>query len=222
MRVLIVEDDRRIASFIGKGLTAEGHAVRHAETVEQTFALLAEGRFDIILLDLLLPDGHGRDVLKRIRLHDSDTAVIVVSALGDTAEKVELLDAGADDYLVKPFAFAELSARVRAAVRHGGSHGRVLRAGSIELDTRTRTVTTPAGASVALPAREYELLEYLMRHAGQAITRQHLLDAVWDINFDPGSNVVDVYIGYLRRKIDAPNEPSAIETVRGVGYRVSA
>lgn len=220
MRVLVVEDDRRIASFLGKGLTAEGHSVRHAETIAQTFALLAESRFDVILLDLLLPDGHGRDVLKRLRLHDSDTAVIVVSALGDTTEKVELLDAGADDYLVKPFAFAELSARVRAAARHGGGSGRILRAGSIELDTRTRTVTTATGDAVTLPAREYELLEYLMRHAGQSVTRQHLLDAVWDINFDPGSNVVDVYIGYLRRKIDAPNHPSAIETVRGVGYRV--
>lgn len=219
MKVLIVEDDRRIALFVGKGLAAEGHSVRHAGTVSQANTYLSEGKYDVVLLDLLLPDGHGRDVLDRLRVHDTVTAVIVVSALGDTEEKVTLLDAGADDYLVKPFAFSELSARVRAASRHNGA-SRTVTAGGLTLDTRTRIVTTAAGVSVPLPAREFELLEYLMRHPGSSISRQQLLDAVWDINFDPGSNIVDVYIGYLRRKIDRGAAPSSIETVRGVGYRI--
>jgi two-component system OmpR family response regulator len=146
--------------------------------------------------------------------------VIVVSALGEVDDKVDLLDAGADDYLVKPFAFAELAARVRAAARQGGSSGRVVTVGDMSLDTKTRVVTRGDDIEADLPSREFTLLEYLMRHAGQVLTRQQLLDSVWGIDFDAGSNVVDVYVSYLRRKLDREGEPSVIETVRGAGYRV--
>ena len=147
--------------------------------------------------------------------------MIVTSALGETDDKVALLDAGADDYLVKPFEFAELSARVRAAARHGQRSSAVIEAGDLVLDTRTRVVRR-GERSADLPSREYALLEYLMRHPGQVLTRQQILDAVWGFGFESASNVVDVYVRYLRRKLDEPDGPSAIETVRGAGYRVRA
>lgn len=221
MRILLVEDEARIASFVTRGLTAEGHAVEHASTVAEGSALAGGHAFDLVILDLVLPDGHGREVLCAIREADADVPVIVVSALGETDDKVELLDLGADDYLVKPFEFAELAARIRAASRHGDRTSRVLEVGDLSLDTRTR-VARHADVEADLPSREYALLEYLMRHAGQVLTRQQILDAVWGFGFESASNVVDVYIGYLRRKLDAPGHPSAIETVRGAGYRVRA
>ena len=161
-------------------------------------------------------------MLKAIRVGRPDLPVIVVSALGEVDDKVDLLDAGADDYLVKPFAFAELAARVRAAARQGAASARVLTVGDLTLDTKTRVATRGDDISVDLPSREFALLEYLMRHAGQVLSRQQILDAVWGIDFDAGSNVVDVYVSYLRRKLDRPGEPSVIETVRGAGYRVRA
>jgi two-component system OmpR family response regulator len=177
--------------------------------------------YDLMLLDLLLPDGHGRDVLERIRSSKPDLPVLVLSALGEVDDKVDLLDLGADDYLTKPFSMRELSARIRASVRHGRAASTVLSVGDLVLDTRTRVVTR--GENQAdLPSREFSLLEYLMRHAGQVVTRQQLLDAVWGFDFETGSNVVDVYVGYLRRKLDSPGSPSVIETVRGAGYRVPA
>ena len=162
-------------------------------------------------------------MLKRVRAERPDVPVIVVSALGEVDDKVDLLDAGADDYLVKPFAFAELAARVRAAARQGACFG-------ARVDRRRHVARTPRRASsrrgddveADLPSREFALLEYLMRHAGQVLTRQQLLDSVWGIDFDAGSNVVDVYVSYLRRKLDRDDEPSVIETVRGAGYRVRA
>jgi two-component system OmpR family response regulator len=221
MRILLVEDEDRIASFVTKGLSAEGHAVERAATVEDGTGLAVSRDFDIVLLDLLLPDGNGREVLKAVRACHPDLPVIVLSALGEVDDKVELLDLGADDYLSKPFAFAELSARVRANARQGQATSRVLAAGDLTLDTRTR-VAKRDGCSADLPSKEFALLEYLMRHAGQVMTRQQLLDAVWGFDFETGSNVVDVYVGYLRRKLDEPGKPSVIETVRGAGYRVPA
>jgi DNA-binding response OmpR family regulator len=221
MRILVVEDEDSIASFVVKGLSAEGHTVERAATAAEATALGTTYEFDLILLDLLLPDSHGLDVLKRVRAERPDVPVIVVSALGDVDDKVDLLDAGADDYLVKPFAFAELAARVRAAARSGSATGRVITVGDLSLDTKTR-VAKRGDAEADLPSREFALLEYLMRHPGQVLTRQQLLDSVWGIDFDAGSNVVDVYVSYLRRKLDRPNESSVIETVRGAGYRVRA
>lgn len=220
MRILVVEDEDSIAAFVVKGLSAEGHTVERASTAADAVSLGVTYEFDLILLDLLLPDGHGLDVLKRIRAGRPEVPVIVVSALGEVDDKVDLLDAGADDYLVKPFAFAELAARVRAAVRQGASSGRVVTVGDLTLDTKTRIAKRGDTVEVDLPSREFALLEYLMRHAGQVLTRQQLLDSVWGIDFDAGSNVVDVYISYLRRKLDRPGLSPVIETVRGAGYRV--
>lgn len=220
MRILVVEDEDSIASFMVKGLTAEGHTVERAATAAEAIGLGVTYEFDLVLLDLLLPDGNGIDVLKQIRAERPSVPIIVVSALGEVDDKVDLLDAGADDYLVKPFAFAELAARVRAAVRQGAATGRVVAVGDLSLDTKTRVAKRGDDIEADLPSREFALLEYLMRHPGQVLTRQQLLDSVWGIDFDAGSNVVDVYISYLRRKLDAPGRPSAIETVRGAGYRV--
>lgn len=220
MRILVVEDEDSIASFVVKGLSAEGHTVERADTAAEGAALGMTYDFDLVLLDLMLPDGSGMDVLKRIRTEKPDLPVIVVSALGEIDDKVNLLDAGADDYLVKPFAFAELAARVRAAGRQGAASSHTLNVGDLTLDTRTRVAKRDDDIAVDLPSREFALLEYLMRHAGHVLTRQQLLDAVWGIGFDAGSNVVDVYVSYLRRKLDRPNEASVIETVRGAGYRV--
>lgn len=222
MRILLVEDEDRIASFIEKGLSAEGHSVERAASVADASGLVAAYDWDLVLLDLLLPDGNGRQVLSAVRAKDADIPVIVLSALGEVDDKVDLLDHGANDYLVKPFAFAELAARVRANTRGSQVSARLLTVGDISLDTRTRVARRGDGPGIDLPSREFALLEYLMRHADQVMTRQQLLDAVWGIDFDPGSNVVDVYVGYLRRKLDLPGEPSVIETVRGAGYRVRA
>lgn len=221
MRILLVEDEDRIASFVTKGLIAEGHAVERTASAAEAAHLGVDRDFDLVLLDLLLPDGHGRDVLAALRAAKPDLPVIVLSALGEIDDKVELLDSGANDYLTKPFAMRELSARVRANARHGQSASRVIAAGDVELDTKTR-VATRGDIRVDLPSREFALLEYLLRHAGQVLTRQQILDAVWGFDFDTGSNVVDVYVGYLRRKLDRDGGPSAIETVRGAGYRVPA
>lgn len=220
MNILLVEDEERIASFMSKGLAAEGHTIEHVMTASEGTSLALTYDFDLVLLDLMLPDGSGRDALALIRRSKPELPVIVVSALGQTDDKVELLDLGANDYLVKPFAFAELAARVRAAGRQGHMTGRVLSVGDITLDTRSRVATRGDDIRADLPTREYVLLEYLMRHPGQVLSRQQILDAVWGIDFDTDSNIVDVYVSYLRRKLDRDGEPSAIETVRGAGYRV--
>lgn len=220
MNILLVEDEDRIASFMSKGLAAEGHHVERAGTAGDGASMALTYDFDLVLLDLMLPDASGRDALERIRQVKPDIPVIVVSALGEVDDKVDLLDMGANDYLVKPFAFAELAARVRAAGRQGLASSRVLTTADLMLDTKTRVATRGDDIKVDLPSREFTLLEYLMRHDGQVLSRQQLLDAVWGIDFDTDSNIVDVYISYLRRKLDRTGEPSVIETVRGAGYRV--
>jgi two-component system OmpR family response regulator len=219
MRILLVEDEDRIAAFMASGLSAEGHVIERAATAADALSLAFAHEYDLILLDLLLPDGDGRDVLQAIRVRDADVPVVVITALGEIDDKVALLDLGADDYLVKPIAFAELAARVRAAARHGQQSARVLASSEIALDTKTR-IATCGDRSVDLPSREFALLEYLMRHAGQVLSRQQILDAVWGFGFESASNIVDVYVGYLRRKLDEKGDPSVIETVRGAGYRV--
>ena len=219
MRILLAEDEDRIASFMTKGLSAEGHTVERASTVADGVYMALDREYDLLILDLKLPDGDGRQILSRVRADDSDVPVLIVSAIGEIDDKVDLLDAGANDYLTKPFAFAELAARVRALTRTGQARSDVLKADDLELDTKSR-VATRGATHVDLPAREFALLEYLMRHQGQVLSRQQLLNAVWGFDFDTDSNVVDVYVSYLRRKLDKPGMPSVIETVRGAGYRV--
>ena len=219
MRILLVEDEDKIASFIVKGLSAEGHTVERAALVAEAIGFATAFDYDLLVLDLLLPDGNGRDVLEAVRADDPEIPVLVLSALGETDDKVEVLDMGANDYLTKPFAFAELAARIRALSRQGQPRSDVVTVGGLELDTRKR-VAKYGDVIADLPSREFKLLEYMMRHPGQIMTRQQLLDAVWGFGFDTESNIVDVYIRYLRKKLDTPGEASAIETVRGAGYRI--
>ena len=219
MRILLVEDEDRIASFVVKGLSSEGHNVDRAATRTEADCFGMGADHDLVVLDLLLPDGDGRTLLKELRASRPDIPVLILSAQGDIDDKVELLDMGANDYLTKPFAFRELAARVRALTRQEQSRSDILQVGDLTLDTRSR-VATRGDRNVDLPTREFALLEYLMRHAGQVMGRQQLLDAVWGMNFYTESNVVDVYVRYLRRRLDLPDEPSVIETVRGAGYRV--
>ncbi|PVG81846.1 DNA-binding response regulator [Nocardioides gansuensis] len=221
-QILIVEDEQRIASFVAKGLRAEGH---HPTVVGSGLAGLDEalsGRFDLMVLDIGLPDIDGFEVLDQLRSQGSRMPVIVLTARDSVTDTVTALDGGADDYMPKPFRFAELVARVRVRLRQAdgadaGSHEDLLVAGAVTLDRRTRRVTV-SGRELDLSAREFTLAEIFMLNAGQVLTREQLLDHVWGYDFDPGSNVVDVYVGYLRRKVGT----DAIETVRGVGYRFRA
>ena len=219
MRILLVEDEDRIASFVRRGLGSEGHTVERVATGREAIEIIRTEEFDLVLLDLLLPDAHGRDVLRAVRTRTRTTPVLVLSALGDVEDKVDLLDSGANDYLTKPFALAELAARVRALTRQEQERSDTIRVRDIALDTRTRTVTR-GDKKISLTSREFTLLEYLMRHAGLVLSREQLLQAVWGSTYHTSSNVIDVYIRYLRKKLDLPDADSPIETVRGAGYRV--
>jgi DNA-binding response OmpR family regulator len=219
MRILLVEDEDGIASFITKGLSAEGHAVDRASSLATAAEMGAGSEHDLVVLDLLLPDGDGRDLLRDLRGSRAHVPVLVLSALGAVDDKVDLLDMGANDYLTKPFSFRELAARVRALTRQETPRSDILEVGELTLDTRSRVVTR-GERRYDLAAREFALLEYLMRHPGQVLGRGQLLDAVWGYNFYTESNVVDVYVRYLRRKLDVEGEPSFIETIRGAGYRI--
>ena len=214
-----MEDEDRIASFVVKGLSSEGHIVDRAASLAEAAELGGGAEHDLVVLDLVLPDGDGRSLLVELRTTRADVPVLVLSALGEVDDKVELLDMGANDYLAKPFAFRELAARVRALTRQDNVRSDVLEVDDLTLDTRTRVVTR-GERRFTLPAREFALLEYLMRHAGYVMGRQQLLDAVWGMNFYTESNVVDVYVRYLRRRLDTEDGDSVIETVRGVGYRI--
>jgi DNA-binding response OmpR family regulator len=219
MLVLVIEDDSRIASFVGRGLEGDGHRVLHGPSGEDGLALAADPAVDLVILDLSLPGIDGTEVLHRLRRSAPDLPVLVLTARDATVEKVRVLDAGASDYLTKPFALDELLARVRVlARRQGQASASQLEAGGLTLDLRGRSASRD-GRGIALSTREFNLLAYLMQHAGQVLSRAQILAAVWEVDFDPQSNVVDVYVRYLRRKIDAPGEPSLIESVRGAGYR---
>jgi len=212
---LVVEDDRRIATFLLKGLQAGGYDAVHAGTGSEALAAAEDEQVRLILLDLGLPDMDGTEVLLRLRESGNRLPVLVLTARCDVMDRVESLDLGADDYLAKPFAFPELLARVRARLRRDASNApAVLHCDGIELDVRSRRALV-LGREVDLTARELTLLETFMRHTGEVITRDELLSNVWGIDFDPGTNVVDVYVRYLRRKLG----DGFIETVRGVGYR---
>ncbi len=220
MRILVVEDERPIAEFIERGLEAEGYSVTTAADGDEGLARALSGDFALVLLDVLLPKRSGLDVLKKISVEQPELPVIMLTALGETEDKVAGLDLGANDYLTKPFAFEELLARIRTQLRQPGQRvGTELRVGAITLDFRTRAVERD-GTEVHLTAREFELLAYLMRHPDQVLSREQLLNGVWGYDYDPGTNVLEVYIGYLRRKLGDDGRASPIETVRSVGYRL--
>lgn len=221
MRVLLVEDEERVASFIAKGLEGAGYITDVAGSGREALdRVRAGGAPDIILLDVGLPDRDGFEVLAELRKTDQMTPIIMLTARGDVPSRVRGLDLGADDYLPKPFDFDELVARVRAQLRHARQpQASVLEVGDLHLDLKTRQALRGERAR-DLTSREFTLLEFLMRHEGQVLSRSQILGSVWGYNFDPQSNIVDVYVGYLRGKLDRPGEETIIETVRGGGYRL--
>jgi DNA-binding response OmpR family regulator len=219
-RILIVEDEHRIASFIGKGLRAEGHTAVAVADGPTGLDHALSGDFDLVVLDIGLPGLDGFDLLDQLRSQGSRVPVIVLTARDSVTDTVSALEGGADDYMAKPFRFAELNARIKLRLRQEGGPGDSrpdeLTAGHVRLDLRTRRATV-GGKEIDLSAREFALAEMFLTNAGQVLSREQLLDHVWGLDFDPGSNVVDVYVGYLRKKFGA----DTIATVRGMGYRFS-
>lgn len=221
-RVLVVEDQPRVASFLKQGLEAAGYVTEIADRGRTAIDLALSGDYDLMLLDIGLPDIDGFQVLAEVRTVNAHIKVIMLTARGEVTSRVRGLDLGADDYLPKPFDFDELLARVRAQLRSARQPASsVLSAGDIELDLKARRAWRRERA-VDLTSREFSLLEFFLRHVGQVVSRAQLLNGVWGYDYDPRSNVVDVYVGYLRAKLDGPGETSAIETVRGGGYRLAA
>jgi len=218
MRILLVEDDPRVASFIRRGLREERYTVDVAKDGEQALFFAQTGEYDLIVLDVMLPKRDGLDVLRRLRSDRVTVPVLILTAKDELQDKVTGLNAGADDYLTKPFGFDELLARIRALLRRRGDlMPTVLRAEDLELDVvRHRAVR--AGKPLILTNREFSLLEFLLRHPNQIVTRTMLAEHVWEHDFDPLSNVIDVHIARLRRKIDESFTPKLLETIRGSGY----
>jgi two-component system OmpR family response regulator len=218
MRVLVVEDEPKMGQLIRRVLVAERHAVDLAGDGMSALSLASAGGYDVVVLDRMLPGADGLEVLRLLRSRGDTTPVLMLTALGTLDQRVDGLDAGADDYLAKPFAFAELLARLRALARRPRDAERqVLMAGDIELDEQ-RHVVRVGERSVDLSAREFALLGFLIRHKGQVVTRRQILDAVWGAEPDVYSNVVDLYVHYLRRKLGELDRQDALRTVRGVGY----
>jgi DNA-binding response OmpR family regulator len=217
--ILIVEDEAAIARFLERGLNAHGHRVFCAYDGQEGARLAVEEPVDLVLLDISLPRLDGREVLRRIRLRRPDLPVLMLTARDDTSNKVGALDAGADDYLTKPFVFEELLARVRALTRRSSqSESAQIKTDDLRIDLLSRHAWRK-DEKIELSSREFALLEYFMRHCGQVLSRQQILSAIWDYDFEPASNVVDVYVRHLRNKVDPPNGPSLIQTIRGAGYR---
>lgn len=220
MRVLLVEDDPSLGGVVQRGLIEDGHAVDLERTLAGARRAVAINPYHLVVLDLGLPDGDGLALCRELRASGNSTRVLILTARDTTGDKVLGLDAGADDYLPKPFDFAELGARVRALLRRPeNARSPLLTAADIELDPAAHTVRR-AGVTVPLTAREFALLHYLLDRKGEVVTRTDLLEAVWDAHYDGLSNVVDVHVANLRRKLELPGKPAPIETVRGVGYRV--
>ena len=220
MRILVIEDEATLARFVEQALRAEGHSVTVCHDGDSGEAAALTGDYALVLLDLMLPGKTGLAVLDSIRARSPDLPVIVLTARAAVEQKVQGLDRGANDYVTKPFSFEELLARVRAQLRAPGQReAAVLEAGGIRMDLRTRRVQRD-GHHVMLTAREFYLLEYLMRHPDQVLSREQILNAVWGFDFDPGTKVLEVYVGYLRRKLSDGGEANPIETVRGAGYRL--
>jgi DNA-binding response OmpR family regulator len=213
-RILIAEDEARLSAFLEKGLRANGFATTSVGDGPTALAMARDDDFDLLILDLGLPGLDGMTVLRTMRAQGQRMPVVILSARDDVADKVSGLERGADDYVTKPFRFEELLARVRVRLRdEGTAEQTVLRTGDVALDLRTRRASVD-GRTVELSAREFTMLEVFLRHAGQVLSREQLLSHVWGYDYDPGSNVVDVYVGYLRRKLGE----GTIETVRGMGY----
>ena len=219
MRVLVVEDDRAIASVMERALREESYAVDVASDGIEGEWLAAENPYDVIILDVMLPRKDGFSVLKAIREAGNKTPVLMLTARDQVGDKVHGLDLGADDYLTKPFSLDELFARVRALMRRRTTEfvGSIIEVGHLKIDTTRREVSR-AGQVIDLTSKEYALVEFLARHKGQVVTRNELSEHVWDMNFEPSSNVVDVYIGYVRAKLDRGFDQAMIKTVRGHGY----
>ena len=218
MHILIVEDEKKVAGFIKKGLEEETYAVDVAYDGEEGLYMASEGQFDLIILDLMLPKIDGLEVLTRVRDKGIDTAILLLTAKDSVEDKVTGLNKGADDYLTKPFAFSELLARVRSLLRRGkGDTKTELQVGDLTLDLVSHNVKRN-GVEMELTGKEYSLLEYFMRNEGKVLTRTMIAEHVWDYNFDTFTNVIDVYINHLRKKIDKDHPKKLLHTLRGVGY----
>ena len=222
MRILVIEDDRRVASFLQRGLSADKFLVDVASDGQAGLQLAESKEYNLIILDLMLPSMSGQEVLAALRKSNRAVPVLVLTARGAVRDKVDLFQRGCDDYLTKPFAFAELQARVKALLRRGKTETQdTFHVADLRIDFNKRQVTR-GGRRIELTLKEFALLEYLVRNAGQVLSRSMIVDHVWDQSFDSFTNVVDVYIRYLRNKIDQGFEPKLIHTVRGVGYVLNA
>lgn len=220
MKILVVEDEKKIASFIRLGLEGAGFSVELTHHGNEGYQLATTRPYDAIVLDIMLPGRDGLSILKNLRLKGNATPVILLSARSEPHERVEGLNLGADDYLVKPFYIDELVARLHTVTRRAaGAPASTLTIGDLAIDLLTREVTR-AGRAIDLTSREFQLLEHLARNPGRVLTRAQICERVWDYDFDPGTNLVDVYIQRLRKKIDTPQDAPLIETIRGVGYRI--
>lgn len=223
MRILIVEDETRIADFLQRGLRAEGHFPVVANDGESGLALALEGDFDLLLLDMMLPKIHGREICQQLRMNKINTPLIILSAMDSLDDVIAGLRMGADDYMTKPFSFEELLARIETVMRRTSeiaSETQVLSIGSLAFNRQSLRFTV-AGKEVRMTAKELAIIELLMSHPGTLFSRERILSNVWGLNMDPLTNVVDVYIGKLRKKIDSGHGDSIIETVRGLGYRLN-
>jgi two-component system OmpR family response regulator len=221
MRVLVVEDERRLADGVRRGLEAEGFAVDVAATGTDGLWMARENTYSVILLDIMLPGISGYRICETLRAEQNWTPILMLTAKDGEWDQVEALDTGADDYLSKPFSFAILLARIRALLRRGAAERpAVLEAGDIRLDPSTRRVSR-GDTVIDVTAREFAVLEYLMRHRGEVVTKRAVLDGVWDTDFEGDPNIVEVYIGHLRNKLDRPFDRASIETLRGAGYRLA-
>jgi two-component system, OmpR family, response regulator len=224
MKLLLIEDDKEAAKYLMKGLREQGYAVDHAANGKDGLFLAASEKYDALIVDRMVPEVDGLTIIQTLRASGNDTPAIVLTALDKVEERVKGLKAGADDYLAKPYSFTELIARLEAITRRKGSGEKAttkLNCGDLEMDLLTRTVRR-GGKEIELQAREFALLEYLMRHSGTVVTRTMLLEHVWDYNFDPQTNVIDVHISRLRQKIDKGFDKTLIQTLRGAGYKLAA
>jgi two-component system OmpR family response regulator len=223
-KILLVEDDLETASYLSRGLAEEGHSVEHVVEGRDGLFRATDGSFDLVILDRMVPGLDGLSLLKAMRAAQVETPVLILSALASVTDRIEGLENGSDDYLVKPFSFGELLARVNALLRRGEGRGapdlRIV-VGDLEIDPLSRIVRRAARV-IDLKPREYRLLEYLARNEGRVVTRTMLLEQVWDYHFDPGTNVIDVHVSRLRRKLEDGFERPILHTVRGAGYRLAA